>query len=73
VIKGLIKEHTTPGAGKAVSIPGQGDAVETDFENRLYSFLLEEHDRVNLFVKSKAGEIERRLSKLCVRSIDRLF
>ncbi|EON62900.1 hypothetical protein W97_02125 [Coniosporium apollinis CBS 100218] len=63
-IKLLIKEHTTPGKGKAVSIPGQGNITETQFEDNLYAVFVEEHQRVDLFVKSKSGEIERRLDHL---------
>ncbi|KAF2431788.1 hypothetical protein EJ08DRAFT_695941 [Tothia fuscella] len=63
-IKHLIKVNTTPGKGKAVSIPGQGQSVERDFENSLYGILLNEHDRIGLFVKSKSFEIQRRLELL---------
>ncbi|KAJ9642500.1 hypothetical protein H2199_004881 [Coniosporium tulheliwenetii] len=63
-IKHLIKEHTTPGKGKAVSIPGQGNTTERQFEDNLYAVFVEEHQRVDLFVKSKSGEIERRLDHL---------
>jgi hypothetical protein len=52
-----------PGKSKAISIPGQGDDVEADFEASLFQLLLEQHDRIGLFVKSKSGEIERRLGK----------
>ena len=60
-IKRLIKEHTTPNRTKAISIPGQGDAVESDFEEALFQLFVEQHDRICLFVKSKSGEIDRRL------------
>lgn len=63
-IKRLIKEHTTPGRGKAISIPGQTSEVESDFEDALFQLLCEQHDRIGLFVKSKSGEIDRRLGKL---------
>ncbi|TID13727.1 SPX domain-containing protein [Venturia nashicola] len=63
-IKHLIKENTTPGRGKAVSIPGQGSDVELTFERKLYALLVEEHDRIGLFVKSKSLEIQRRLEHL---------
>jgi SPX domain protein involved in polyphosphate accumulation len=49
---------------KAISIPGQGDAVETKSEDTLFEILKNEHDRVGLFVRSKAGEIDRRLDHL---------
>ncbi|KAF2665760.1 hypothetical protein BT63DRAFT_459338 [Microthyrium microscopicum] len=63
-IKKLIKEHTTPNRIKAVSIPGQGDAVEELFENQLFDLLVEQHGNINLFVRSKSGEIDRRLDHL---------
>ncbi|GME49646.1 SPX domain-containing protein [Neofusicoccum parvum] len=63
-IKHLIKEHTTPGNGKAVSIPGQPDLHRNQFEDQLYGVLAQEHQRINLFVRSKSGEIERRLNHI---------
>lgn len=67
-IKHLIKENTTPGKGKAVSIPGQGSDAEREFERNLYNILLEEHDRIGLFVKSKSLEIQRRLGMFSSRT-----
>ncbi|KAL1639662.1 hypothetical protein SLS58_007721 [Diplodia intermedia] len=61
-IKHLIKEHTTPGNGKAVSIPGQPDVDRCEFEDQLFDILSGEHQRIDLFVRSKSGEIERRLN-----------
>ncbi|KAH7061466.1 hypothetical protein B0J12DRAFT_695610 [Macrophomina phaseolina] len=61
-IKHLIKEHTTPGSGKAVSIPGQPDVNRGHFEDQLFEILAQEHRRIDLFVRSKSGEIERRLN-----------
>lgn len=63
-IKHLIKEYTTPGSGKALAIPGQEDIAGQDFEDLLYDELVEQHARVNLFIRSKSGEIERRLDYL---------
>ncbi|OCL14007.1 hypothetical protein AOQ84DRAFT_281997, partial [Glonium stellatum] len=63
-IKYLIKEHTTPGSGKAVAIPGHEEIAGQDFEDLLYDELVEQHARVNLFIRSKSGEIERRLDYL---------
>jgi len=63
-IKHIIKENTTLGKAKALSIPGQGSDAERHFEHNLYQILLEEHDRIGLFVKSKSLEIHRRLGKL---------
>jgi hypothetical protein len=62
-IKQLIKEHTTPSKVKAISIPGQGNETEVHFESLLYSLFQEQHERIGLFVKSKLGEIKRRLGK----------
>jgi hypothetical protein len=64
-IKHVIKENTTPSKGKAISIPGQGNATETHLENLLFRVLSEQHDRVGLFIKSKSGEIQRRLGMFC--------
>jgi SPX domain protein involved in polyphosphate accumulation len=61
-LKDLIKHHTTPGAGTAVSIPGQGDTTEQAFSETFFKVLRAQHDRINLFIKSKRGEIERRLN-----------
>ncbi|KAF2280627.1 uncharacterized protein EI97DRAFT_388574 [Westerdykella ornata] len=60
-LKDLIKQHTTPGHGTALSIPGQGSTTETAFRDTFFQVLKSQHDRINLFVKSKSGEIERRL------------
>ncbi|KAF2840559.1 hypothetical protein M501DRAFT_930468 [Patellaria atrata CBS 101060] len=63
-IKHLIKQHTSPGGGKAVSIPGSGSTIEHEFESQLYKVLVDQHQRIQLFVRSKAGEIDRRLGHL---------
>jgi hypothetical protein len=63
-IKWLIKEQTTPGKAKAMSVPGQGNETELLFESKLYHHLVEQHDKIGLFVKSKSGEIQRRLGKM---------
>ena len=60
-IKLLIKDHTTPGKGKAVSVPGQGNVAEYDFEKRLFGIFLRENDNISLFVKTKVLEIEQSL------------
>lgn len=60
-IKRLIKDNTSPGQGKAVSIPGTGDSVAKDFSNQLFLILNSEHDRVSLFIKSRWYEINSRL------------
>nr|POE94289.1 uncharacterized protein CFP56_16529 [Quercus suber] len=60
-IKLFIKDHTTRGEGKSISIPGQPDETLLAFENSLFSILADQHHRIDLFVRSKAGEIRRRL------------
>jgi hypothetical protein len=67
-IKYLIKARTTKGQATAISIPGYGNenAALDEFEEQLYDEFCDQHQRINLFVKSKAGEIQRRLSE-CIR------
>jgi SPX domain protein involved in polyphosphate accumulation len=60
-IKYFIKEHTTPGKGKTISVPGRPDEKLAKLENDLFRILEEQHQRIDLFVKSKAGEVQRRL------------
>ncbi|KAK4549662.1 hypothetical protein LTR36_004963 [Oleoguttula mirabilis] len=60
-IKHLIKEQTTAGQGKTISIPGRSDEKLQLFENSLFAILADQHNRIDLFVRSKAGEIRRRL------------
>lgn len=63
-LKKLIKDRTS---GKVttnpVLIPGQesGSARWTQLENDLFPILCNQHERVNLFTKSKYGEFERRI------------
>jgi hypothetical protein len=64
-VKRLIKECTSSGKGKAIDIPGQGDNAVANAEKRLYNALVSEHERVELFVKSKSNEIQGRLGKKC--------
>lgn len=72
-IKAFIKEHTTPGKGKTVPIPGQTDEKLLDFEIALFKIFKEQHDRIGMFVKSKAGEIRRRIGKLMSSICDLRF
>lgn len=62
-IKNFIKERTTPGKGKTIAVPGQPDDKAQGFENDLYLILEEQHSRIDLFVKSKAREIQHRLGE----------
>ena len=70
-LKDLIKHQTTPGTNKAVSIPGQGESTERAFGDTFFKVLAEQHDRINLFVRSKSGEIERRLEHIS-KSLEQL-
>ncbi|KAL6707213.1 hypothetical protein ACN47E_004760 [Coniothyrium glycines] len=63
-LKDLIKHQTTAGTNKAVSIPGQGESTERAFSGTFFKVLEAQHDRINLFVRSKSGEIERRLDHI---------
>ncbi|EHL00052.1 hypothetical protein M7I_4134 [Glarea lozoyensis 74030] len=60
-LKHLIKTNTTRDAGQAVAIPGQVDTALQRFEAQFFNELSNQHDRVGLFVRSKADEIDRRL------------
>ncbi|KAF4616219.1 hypothetical protein G7Y89_g15186 [Cudoniella acicularis] len=70
-LKHLIKANTTRDAGQAVAIPGQVDTALQRFENQFFNELANQHDRVDLFVKCKADEINRRLdsSEQAVRKL----
>ncbi|KAF2833678.1 SPX-domain-containing protein [Ophiobolus disseminans] len=70
-LKDLIKHQTTPGTNRAVSIPGQGESTERAFRNTFLQVLEAQHDRINLFVRSKSGEIERRLDHIS-KSLEQL-
>ncbi|KAI4271961.1 MAG: hypothetical protein LQ337_005631 [Flavoplaca oasis] len=65
-LKRLIKTRTTRGQGEALSIPGHGNQAKAlkAFENEFYRELHDQHQRVDLFVQSKSGEISRRLVHL---------
>lgn len=43
-------------------IPGQVDPALAEFEESFFNELYNQHDRVDLFVKSKSSEINSRLS-----------
>jgi SPX domain protein involved in polyphosphate accumulation len=60
-LKHEIKTHTTRNQATAIAIPGQQDHALRKFEDGLYLELCRQHDRVGLFVNSKADEISRRL------------
>lgn len=62
-IKHLIKVRTTQEQGQAKTIPGSDNESKAfhAFELELYQELRDQHQRIDLFVQSKAGEIGRRL------------
>lgn len=62
-LKTLIKVHTTKDQAQAIPIPGQEDTALARFELLFFNELSDQHDRVDLFVHSKADEISRRLGR----------
>ncbi|QSZ33166.1 hypothetical protein DSL72_002752 [Monilinia vaccinii-corymbosi] len=63
-LKALIRKNTTRVSGKSIAIPGHVDTALVAFENEFFTELSNQHDRVELFVKSKSEEIGRRLQYL---------
>ncbi|KAL2149149.1 hypothetical protein VTH82DRAFT_8497 [Thermothelomyces myriococcoides] len=63
-LKHHIKAHTTRDQATAITIPGRPNTALTKFEDDFYAELCRQHDRVDLFVSSKADEISRRLQHL---------
>ncbi|CZT45000.1 uncharacterized protein RSE6_05268 [Rhynchosporium secalis] len=63
-LKNLIKVNTIKDQATAIVIPGQADPGLEKFENAFYNELSNQHDRVDLFVKSKSDEVGRRLQHL---------
>ncbi|KAF7549945.1 hypothetical protein G7046_g8173 [Stylonectria norvegica] len=63
-LKHEIKIHTTRDQATAMAIPGHQDTALSRFEDELYQELCRQHDRLHLFVSSKADEISRRLDYL---------
>jgi len=72
-LKHLIKQRTTNGAPAPVPIPGQSEHRWSLLEDELYGILKEQYEHIALFLRSKHGEIERRLAHLdkSVRSTKR--
>lgn len=60
-MKNLIRANTTRDQAQAIAIPGQADTALQQFEESFFNELSNQHDRVDLFVKSKSDEIGRRL------------
>lgn len=65
-MKHEIKMHTTRDQATAMVIPGYEDPALAKFENALFAELCRQHDRVDLFVTSKADEILRRMGKMAL-------
>ncbi|KAH8821051.1 hypothetical protein F5884DRAFT_816691 [Xylogone sp. PMI_703] len=61
-LKHLIKVNTTKDQAQAIAIPGHSDTSLAAFEDFFFNELCNQHDRVDLFVRSKADEISRRLA-----------
>ncbi|KAF4333690.1 hypothetical protein FBEOM_12486 [Fusarium beomiforme] len=69
-LKHEIKLYTTRDQTTALPIPGRKDEALSRFEDGFYMELGCQHQRVHLFVLSKADEISRRLEYLA-KNIDR--
>lgn len=63
-LKEFIKVNTTRHQASAITIPGQKDSSLGRFENDFYDELCRQHDRVGLFVATKADEINLRTQHL---------
>ncbi|KAL6856506.1 SPX domain-containing protein [Trichoderma novae-zelandiae] len=63
-LKHEIKVHTTRDQATALTIPGHPDTALDRFEDALYNELCRQHDRLDMFVVSKADEISRRLDHI---------
>jgi hypothetical protein len=60
-LKNLIKVHITEDQGQAIVILEQSNIASKEFEDLFLNELSNQHNCVDLFVKSKADEICRRL------------
>lgn len=63
-LKHLIKLRTADGSPSPVPIPGQTNHRWSLLEDELFILLKGQYDNIALFVRSKYGEIERRLAYL---------
>lgn len=63
-LKHEIKVHTMRDQATAMAIPGHTDEALNRFEQGLFMELGRQHERLQLFVCSKADEISRRLGSL---------
>lgn len=63
-LKHLIKQRTSAGSALPISIPSASTSRWHDLETELYPIIKREYDDVALFLRTKQGEIERRLAYL---------
>lgn len=63
-LKSLIKSHTTGGSAVPVAIPGTSRDRWEHLEREFFDVLQGQYGNIALFLRSKYGEIERRLSYL---------
>ncbi|ETN45389.1 uncharacterized protein HMPREF1541_09220 [Cyphellophora europaea CBS 101466] len=63
-LKHLIKQRTSAGSSAPISIPTAGTSRWQDLENELHSILNKEYQDVALFLRTKQGEVDRRLAYL---------
>jgi hypothetical protein len=63
-LKRLIKQRTSAGSALPISIPSSSTSRWHDLESELYPVIKREHGDVSLFLRTKQGEIDRRLAYL---------
>ena len=68
-LKNLIKANTTRDQARALAIPGHADSTLERFEDQFFEELCSEHDRPDLFIKSKVDEINCRLRRFSFSQI----
>lgn len=68
-LKRAIKEYTTSSESKSISIPGKNSKSKApqEFEDAMYARMVQEDDRVDQFVRSKHGELSRRLGTFVLK------
>ncbi|KIV88749.1 hypothetical protein PV10_08400 [Exophiala mesophila] len=63
-LKHLIKSRTSAGHAVPLDIPSHGKSRWEELDTQLLKLLQDEYDNITLFLRSKQGEIDRRLSHL---------
>lgn len=63
-LKHLIKLRTSAGSSLPIAIPTAGTSRWQDLENELHAIIKKEYQDVSLFLRTKQGEIDRRLAYL---------